>query len=133
MARNKLVIPLEFGLMPYGFLGTYQALSVKRGQTPPDIALAIFELLVRKGESRDAMARALVNRWANTVSWAAARENYGFLKKIPRDAWTQALVDDVCEARERVHDLRTANINWQDSETALRDLFDGLPFQQPVL
>jgi hypothetical protein len=128
MARSRLVIPVEFGLMPYGFLGSYQALSVKRGQTGADIALAVFELLVRKVESRDAMAQALVDRWAATASWDAARENYGFLRKVPRDVWTQRLFDDVWNARDRVHDLRTASISWMDSAKALEVLFEKLPF-----
>lgn len=31
IARDVLVIPLNFGLMPYGFFGSYQALSVHKG------------------------------------------------------------------------------------------------------
>ncbi|MGH2962948.1 MAG: TIR domain-containing protein [Solirubrobacterales bacterium] len=58
MGRGVLVVPVEFGLNPYGLLGRYQAFRVKKGQTPADIALGIFELLVRKPESREAMARA---------------------------------------------------------------------------
>lgn len=131
MARRLIVIPVEWGLNPYGFLGRYQALPVKEGQSQVDIALAVFELLVRKEQSRDAMARALVDRWANTGSFDAARENYGFLRKIPREVWTQRLANDVWEARERNGELRDANINWKPSDEALADLFRDLPFGRP--
>jgi hypothetical protein len=126
MARDLLVIPLEFGRIPYGFLGAYQALSVRKRQTEADIALAVFELLVRKPQSRTAMAAALVRRWEETESWDGARENYGFLRKIPTEAWSQSLVDSVWNARDRVHDLQTANINWESSDIALIRLFEPL-------
>ena len=128
MARDLLVIPLEYGQTPYGFLGAYQSLRVYDGQAVADLALAVFELLVKKPQSRRAMADALVRRWESTGSWEAARENYGFLRKIPREAWTQRLVDAVWEARDRVHDLRTANINWESSDVAVERLFADLPF-----
>lgn len=131
MARGLLVIPLEYGQMPYGFLGSYQALSVRKGQTPADISLGIFELLARKPQSRAAMARALVARWASTGSWDEARENYGFLKKIAKEAWTQSLVDAVWEARDRVHDLQTASINWEPSEVAIERLFADTGLTRP--
>lgn len=131
LARERLVISVEYGQIPYGFIGDSQSLRVKDGQESDDIALAVFEVLVRKKQSRDAMAHALVARWASTESWDEARENYSFLRKIPKGAWTQNLVTEVWNARERVHDLRTANINWQDSEQALHSLFEGLTFERP--
>lgn len=131
MARNVLVIPVEFGLTPYGFLGKYQAYPVKHGQSQADIALGVFELLVRKEESRHTVARALVTRWANTSSWDEARENYGFLRKVPKEAWTKELFDAVWEARDQVHDLRTASIDWKSSDAALDALFTDLPYQRP--
>jgi hypothetical protein len=130
LARDKLVVPVEYGQMPYGFLGRHQALSVK-DRDEEAIALSVFELLVRKEQSRGAMARALVDRWIGTTSWDDARENYGFLKMVPAEAWTQQLVNDVWEARDRVNDLRTASINWESSDVALGRLFDGLPFRRP--
>lgn len=131
MARNLLVIPIEFGLTPYGFLGKYQALPVKKGASQVDIALAIFELLIRKRQSRDAMARALVSRWTATDSFAGARENYSFLRMIPKAVWTRALVNDVWDACERNEQLRDANINWKPAETAITELFAELPFERP--
>jgi len=101
MARDLLVIPVEYGLVPYGFLGRYQALPVKKNHDAANIALSVLDLLVRKSRSRAAMAKALVDRWAQTSSWDAARENFSFLRKIPTEAWTQQLVDQVWEARER--------------------------------
>jgi hypothetical protein len=131
IARNRLVVPVDFGLTPYGFLGRYQALPARKGGTHADSALAIFELLVRKPETRDAMARALVTRWSQTHSFDAARENYGFLRKIPADAWDQQLVNDVWHARDRNHELHAASIGWEPSGRALEALFADLPFERP--
>lgn len=117
---------------PYGFLGKYQALPIKPGQDQTDIALAVFELLVRKRQCRDMMASALVARWANTGSFHEARENYSFLKKIPSEAWTQHLVNEVWEARDRKVNLREASINWKASEAALLDVFRDIPFSRPT-
>ena len=130
MARSRLVIPLDYGVTPYGFLGEFQALSVKRGQNQADISLAIFELLVRSPRSREAMAKALVNRWADTQSWDDARENYGFLRMIPREAWSAQMIADVWKARDTAYFLKTASIDWQDSDVALNDLFEDLPSAQ---
>ena len=130
IARDQLVIPLEYGATPYGFLGRYQALKVT-GKTMSSVALSVFELLVRKPQSRDAMARALVTRWVETNSWDGARENFGFLKTIPAEAWTQHLVNRVWEAREHVDVLHTANIEWKDSDVALEGLFANLPYSPP--
>jgi len=131
MARGRLVIPVEFGVTPYGFLGDYQALPVKKGHGEVEISLAVFELLVRKPQSRGAMARALVQRWAETDSWENARENYSFLKKVPAEAWTQQLATEVWEARDRVYHLKTANLDWKDSDKAVQELFEGLPYDRP--
>ncbi|HEX5720339.1 MAG TPA: hypothetical protein VF179_29560 [Thermoanaerobaculia bacterium] len=77
------------------------------------------------------MARTLVTRWTNTASWYEARENYGFLKMIPDEAWNQKLVSEVWEAHARVHDLKTASIEWKDSALALEDLFGHLSYSKP--
>jgi hypothetical protein len=131
MARERLVIPVEFGLTPYGLLGKYQALRIKKERTEAGIALSVFELLVGKRESRDAMAGALVARWPSTGSWDGTRENYSFLTKLPPEVWTQQLVDEIWQARERNYNLQTANVTWKDSDQALHDLFRGLPFSWP--
>jgi hypothetical protein len=132
IARNRLVIPVDYGQTPYGFLGDFQSLKVKKGQDADDIALAVFELLLRKSQTRELMAQALVRRWVSTGSFDEARENYGLLRRIPKDVWTQAAVDDVWEARERNSELRHANINWRDSVDALDALFNDLPFKRPA-
>jgi hypothetical protein len=127
VARRLLVIPVEYGLNPYGFLARYQALPVA-GRDQSELALAIFELLAQKEQRRGAMARALVARWAESNSFDAARANYGVLRKVPAEAWTRQLVDEVWAARERNVDLRNANINWEPSADAVRRLFEGLPY-----
>jgi hypothetical protein len=52
--------------------------------------------------------------------------------KIPEEAWTQALVNEVWEARSQNSDLKNAGIDWQASDVALEVLFRDLPFSRPV-
>jgi hypothetical protein len=127
IARDRMVIPVDHGQTPYGFLGDFQSLKVRDSQGEDDVALAVFELLVRKPQTRDLMAQALVQRWRDTASYDQARENYGFLRRIPDGVWTQAMVDDIWEAHERNGQLRDASINWQDSRHALEALFESVP------
>lgn len=131
IARDLLVIPVDYGKTPYGFLGDFQSLKIKEGQDENDIALAVFELLIRKPQTRDAMARALVERWGRTSSYREARENYGFLRAIPKDVWKQTMVDDVWRARDRNNQLREADINWQSSESALETLLRDTGLNRP--
>jgi hypothetical protein len=129
LARNVLIVPVAYGKVPYGFVGRFHALDADRRKVS-DVALQIFELLARKPQSQDAMARALIQRWKDTTSWDAARENYSFLKKIPAEVWTQQLVNEVWLARDHVYDLRTASIDWKSSEHAVESLFEDLPFER---
>jgi len=130
MARDRLVIPVEAGVNPYGFLGRYQALPVKKELTAVELSVAVSGLLARKEQSREQMARALVQRWAATDSYAAARENFGFLKTIPIEAWTQQLVDEVWEAHDRNSQIREPNIDWRPSEEQLFALFADPPYRR---
>ncbi len=132
IARSLLVIPVGAGITPYGFLGRYQALPVNKDSTTSDIALAIFELLARKQESKHAMAASLVQRWASSSSFDAARENYGFLRMVPDSAWNQPLVNELWEALRHNGQLQQLNIKGKSPEMALAALFEDLPFSVPT-
>src|SRR3954447_26400865 len=57
--RRVPIIPVRMGLDPYGFMGRYQALNAS-GKNPPEIAEAIFEVLLNHQLSSDRMASAVV-------------------------------------------------------------------------
>lgn len=108
VCRGVLVVPIRFGVDPYGFIGRYQALTVRTGDKYHVIARSIFDLLVRHPLSQEAMARALVWRYENTGSFDQARVNLGFLRMIPDEAWTSALKDQARGAGERNSQLYDA-------------------------
>jgi hypothetical protein len=132
IARGLLVIPLEFGVTPYGFLGTHQSLKVRPGQSQIDLALSVSELLVRKPQSTEAMTRALVQRWRLTDSYEAARENYSLLRGVPGESWNQSLVTEVWDTWANNSQVRDANIDWRPCEEALVGLFKDLPYKRPT-
>lgn len=123
LARGKLVVPVDYGQVPYGFLGDLQSFRVNQNMSADDIALAVFNILVRHPSTRLEMAAALVQRWEDTASFNAARENYSLLCAVAPEAWSAALIDRVRAARNRNEELLYANINWTDSETAVNKLF----------
>jgi hypothetical protein len=60
VCRRVLVVPVRFGVDPYGFIGKYQALTFRSGDQPAVVARSIFDLLVRHPASQGAMALSRV-------------------------------------------------------------------------
>jgi hypothetical protein len=106
--QGKLVVPVRFGLDPYGFIGNYQAITVRDQHPFPELARSIFDLVVRHELSREAMARALVWRYENSGNYDAARANVGALRMIPAEAWTDSIVRRARTAHEENSQLRDA-------------------------
>lgn len=124
VARSILVVPIRCGVDPYGFIGKYQALTVRSDQHMPEIARSIFDLLVMHERSRDAMARALVWRFENSRSFNETRANVGYLRRIPDEAWTPTLKDRARTAQERNYEIREA---WVGSKSAAEAVADLIP------
>lgn len=58
MARNVLLIPIDKGETPYGFLSKYQALSSK-GLTVKDVAAEVFRTISANSRTRSRIIEAL--------------------------------------------------------------------------
>lgn len=122
VCRGIVVLPMRFGVDPYGFIGKYQGLTVRDKMPLPVLARSVFDLLVKHELSRGAMARALVWRYENTGSFDQARANVGYLRRIPPEAWTPALKDQARAVAERNYQVKEAYYGSQYVPAAVNDL-----------
>jgi len=100
MGRGLLVVALMRGAKPYGFVSKWQGMP---GDDEGDgaatrLGARIYEILVEHERSKTKMAAATVNRYVNSTSFENAKENTRRLLKIPKDLWTDAMVDQVEKA-----------------------------------
>jgi hypothetical protein len=78
--RRKLIIPVQLGLDPYGFIGKYQALQGK-GLSEEGTARKIFDILVKNEETQKEMGKALVAQFENSETFKNAKRNMELLEK----------------------------------------------------
>jgi len=127
VGRGILVIPMRFRLDPYGFIGRYQAMTIKPEQKFHEIARSLFELVLRHERSRFAMARALVWQFEQSRSFDAVRSNFAHLRVIPPEAWTGALKEQARTAHERNYEIKNAWIGSRDAPDVVAELIAALP------
>lgn len=89
IGMRKLVIPLARGLMPYGFMGRYQALKCMDA-TPADLAKQMAGILVEHPLSSARMAEALVANLERSDSFADAKSNMALVGRVK--VWTPDLL-----------------------------------------
>jgi hypothetical protein len=98
LGREVLILSIYDGVSPYGFIGSFQALSPGRYAKEEDLCRAIFELLRDNKKSRELMARALVHRYTHSDSHAEAERHARDLLDIPHEAWLTTDVREVLSA-----------------------------------
>lgn len=59
-AQDKLIVPIEAGLMPYGFVSRYQAITGAEGRASAEIAQQLFNVLVKHERTTEKMSDALI-------------------------------------------------------------------------
>jgi hypothetical protein len=84
MARGVLVIPVNLGVTPYGFMGKYQALGGSLDH-PEALADAVFAILSKRPGTIAAMREGLVTALEVANTYKAARKVAGLLTTIQRD------------------------------------------------
>ena len=111
VAQRKLVLPLQMGVDPYGFIGKYQAIpsSVDPFTTYSDIE-AILTALIRNPTTATKAAPIAVHRYARSASFDAARAGYALLQNVPRQEWTPAMNYEVDRAHAENDQLIHANL-----------------------
>jgi hypothetical protein len=87
--RRVLVVPLRLGVDPYGLMGKYQGLQGVGVETA-EIAMEIFELLIRHNLTSASMAAGLIGRLEDAENYDNANRLAGLLDKI--ESWSPELL-----------------------------------------
>lgn len=113
MGRGLLVIALMRGEHPYGFVSKWQGLPGEddREGAAPRLGMRIYETLVEHEKSKAKMATAAVNRYLNSTSFENARNNTSRLLGIPKELWTDEMVEQVEKAGKE--NSQVANAFWR--------------------
>jgi hypothetical protein len=106
VARRALVIPIDLGLTPYGFISRYQSLN-ERGASAPQVANDVFEILMSHDLTSARMSDALVNRLATSDSF---REAINTMKLIDTHVktYTPQMLRTLEQAVEKNRQVRDA-------------------------
>ena len=113
LARSLLIIPLMVGVDPHGFLGGFQAVKLPdamQKRTAWMAAEAVFDILAKRPETQERMVPPVVRRYSASHSFDNSRAAYTHLRKIPKEAWTLELVDEVEKAGTENAQVRKANL-----------------------
>lgn len=68
-AQDKLIVPIEAGQLPYGFVSRYQAITGASGKSPAEIAQLIFNVLVAHERTAEQMSDALIAALVQSTSF----------------------------------------------------------------
>lgn len=97
MGRGLVVIPVRQEADPHGFFGKYQ--GVPSGGDGPyahwQIANGIFDALLKNPKTSGKMGHAVARRYCTSTSYDEARKNTAYLLDLPKEQWTDEMVDEV--------------------------------------
>ena len=81
LGRKRPVLPLSFGLNPYGLLGKYQAQPCGVAN-PYQVALFIMDWLIKTPSLHTRVASGLVDAFVNSHGWSFTRSVVPLLERI---------------------------------------------------
>ena len=103
IGHNKLLIPVKIGLVPYGFIGKYQAITFS---TEKKLANDIFEALVKNEKTKKTMACAVMKMFEESNSYIEAKANFKLIHKI--EYWDDSLIERLEKAPNGNSQIRDA-------------------------
>jgi len=65
VGKNVLILPIQNGIVPYGFIGKYQAINSKN-RSVSEVAFSIFDSISKSSKSREKMVTILANLISNS-------------------------------------------------------------------
>lgn len=68
-AQDKLIVPIEAGQLPYGFVSRYQAITGASGKPPAEIAQLIFNVLIEHERTAEQVSDALIAALVQSTSY----------------------------------------------------------------
>jgi hypothetical protein len=90
LARDILVIPIDMGFTPYGFIGRVQAIK-GQDRTVEQLRDSIFQALLRNEVTVGPMRQALLHQFEDSSSFATAKRNIQLLEGLAD--WTADQLD----------------------------------------
>jgi hypothetical protein len=137
MGRSALIVPINAGAHPYGFLGNIQAATVpaygweSASLVTRAIAIAVFknqsEMAAKlKGEMVDIIVRA----FEMSGSFDQARFHYALVEFVPREFWKDQHFDRLTKAAQENRQLQECLIKTGERlPDALRALIEHMHVQ----
>lgn len=110
VGRKKLIVPLKVGADPHGFIGKYQALSIT-DRDAGSVADKVLVTLVRSPLTAEAIAPAVVRRYARSGSFDATRSAFEMMQAIPPNAWTPEMIEQTERAASENTQVQHANVD----------------------
>lgn len=96
MGRRIVVIPVRQEADPHGFFAKYHGAPGGQGLYADwTIANGIFDALVNNSKTKEKMGPAIAHRYCTSRSFDRARENTQLLIDMPREMWTDQMVEEV--------------------------------------
>jgi hypothetical protein len=117
LGRGAIIIPLRVGATPYGFCGTFQALTVDEGERPAQTAAGVARAIAvavfrgqRPGAERllDRMTNAVIEALCISRSFDATRRRWELVELIPRRALTVEHISRMRQAAVENSQVREA-------------------------
>jgi hypothetical protein len=104
MNRRVLIIPVRLGLDPYGFISRYQGFTPE-SRDPDAVSLGLFDILCKHDLTAEKMGPVLVSLFADSGSFAEAKQNVNLLVKYVK-TWTPEMLREIQQAVEKNRQVR---------------------------
>jgi hypothetical protein len=118
LGRRTLIIPVDLGLAPYGFIERIQAVA-GADRNPSTLASQLFGVLVTHEKSAHRMAEALVAEFEDAFAPAEIKEKMALLEQVAE--WTPELLHRLEKSLRRNEAIRTTEEIAQRVRAILRE------------
>ena len=105
MGRQLLIVTVDFGTTPYGFIGKFQAIT-GTGENPTRLARRLFEILRQHPQTQRRMAEAVVDYFAESPSFYEARRRMALLEEL--EYWDDGMTAKARSALEDSYQIADA-------------------------
>lgn len=128
--NKKMIIPLEINILPYGFIGKYQALKIDRD----DIrykkirsgCIEIFKTILRNSpeEFKNKMFNSLIKKFANSPNFAVASSSSELLLEISESKRRINEIADAAIKNDQIYKCSSAQGNLRRLFSDNKDKID---------
>ena len=101
-----VVVPLRFGVDPYGFMGKYQGIQCVN-LNPQKMAGEIFSALVKNSLTGEKIQDSIIGYFEGTPSFAEARRRIDLLQHVK--TWSPDRIQRIHQSLEKNSQIRNAN------------------------